>query len=278
MRNFGIKQSDFEIRISSRTLINAVMSDWHKLDDESSYRLQKLIDKKKKMTHKAFEQAARDIAGEAFSFFSFDLASEAYEEAMAIESIRNAKHALDHVIKALHDRGVTNVVFDSELIRGFDYYTGIVFEVFDKHPGNNRSLFGGGRYDELLSLFGGESVAAVGFGMGDMTIADALETYGLLPASLSSSTTHVSLLPMDGAHVHADALAAQLRKAGINAAVNISAKKLSDQIKHAEKSRIPHVIVIGENEIASGTYTLKNIVTGKETAGDAMAVIAELST
>ena len=87
--------------------------------------------------------------------------------------------ATDELLKALEKRGISNVKFDANIVRGFDYYTGMVFEVFDTAPENRRSLFGGGRYDSLLEIFGVEPVPTVGFGMGDITIRDFLETHGL---------------------------------------------------------------------------------------------------
>lgn len=265
MKNFGVKENDFEIRISSRKLINAVMSDWYELDEEKSKRLQKLIDKKNKITEEEFTTQAQEIAGSAFKFFSLSKKSELYEEAMAINSIRQAKEELDEVIKELHRRGITNVVFDDELIRGFDYYTGIIFEVFDKHPENNRALFGGGRYDELLSLFGNDTLSACGFGMGDVMLTETLKTYNLLPEETKRSTTDISLVCIDEqAIAHAEKLAKKLRIDGLKVAINISGKKVSDQIKHAEKTGIPYIVVIGENEIKTEKYLLKNIITGEE--------------
>lgn len=87
--------------------------------------------------------------------------------------------ALKDVLASLTERGITNAVFDPDIVRGFDYYTGMVFEVFDTHEANRRSLFGGGRYDNLLEIFGVEPVPCVGFGMGDITIRDFLETHNL---------------------------------------------------------------------------------------------------
>lgn len=72
-----------------------------------------------------------------------------------------------------------NVVFDTEFVRGQTYYTGMVFEIYDANPENNRSIAGGGRYDNLLELFGVEPVPIVGFAMGDITLRDFLETHGL---------------------------------------------------------------------------------------------------
>ncbi len=269
LKNFGMKEEDFEIRISSRRLINAVMTEWYELDEEGSKKLQKLIDKKSKMSAEDFAVKAKEIAGDAFEFFSFDPHSEVYEEAMALLPIRDAKEELDGIIDDLKARGISNIVFDAELIRGFDYYTGTIFEVFDKHPENNRSLFGGGRYDKLLALFGSDEVAATGFGMGDAPILETLKTYNLIPTSVAKrSTTDVSVLAIDEESIpHAEKLADTLRESGINVALNTSLKKIGDQIKHAEKTGIQYIIAVGENEAKSGEYTLKNIVTGEKFDG-----------
>ncbi|MDP2704788.1 MAG: ATP phosphoribosyltransferase regulatory subunit [bacterium] len=83
------------------------------------------------------------------------------------------------LLEKLEEAGIKNAKFDPKIVRGFDYYTGMVFEVFDTHQDNNRSLFGGGRYDNLLEVFGVDPVPTVGFGMGDITLRDFLETHGL---------------------------------------------------------------------------------------------------
>lgn len=260
MKNFGIKESDFEIRISSRRLINAVMTEWYELGESESKRLQKLIDKKAKMSEEDFTKQAREIAGEAFEFFSFSKTSESYEEAMSLLPIKEAKEELDQIVTDLAARGITNIVFDAELIRGFDYYTGTIFEVFDKHPENNRSLFGGGRYDDLLSLFGSEKVPTIGFGMGDVTILEALKAYDLIPESVKRSTTDVAVLCLDESAIeYGEKVADELRAQGKNVAINTSMKKIGDQIKYAEKTGIREVVVIGEDEVKSETYIIKTL-------------------
>jgi histidyl-tRNA synthetase len=277
MKNFGIKESDFEIRVSSRRLLNAVMTEWYELDQEGSKKLQKLIDRKGKMPAEEFTAKAKEIAGDAFAFFSLDTDSEMYEEAMSLLPIKEAKEELDGIIADLEARGISNIVFDSELIRGFDYYTGTIFEVFDKHPDNNRALFGGGRYDDLLSLFGSEKVPAVGFGMGDVPIQNVLETYGLIPENVKRSTTALALLCMNEEVLsHAEKIADEVRAEGVNVAINASFKKIGDQIKYAEKTSIPYIMVIGEEEVASGSYKIKNIATGDEHTASTAQEIATI--
>ncbi|MDO8728466.1 MAG: ATP phosphoribosyltransferase regulatory subunit [bacterium] len=83
------------------------------------------------------------------------------------------------ILEKLNRKDIQNVKFNPKIVRGFDYYTGMVFEVFDTHEDNHRSLFGGGRYDNLLEIFDVDPIPAVGFGMGDITIRDFLETHKL---------------------------------------------------------------------------------------------------
>jgi histidyl-tRNA synthetase len=85
------------------------------------------------------------------------------------------------LLEKLNRKDIQNAKFNPKIVRGFDYYTGMVFEVFDTHEENRRSLFGGGRYDNLLEIFDVEPIPAVGFGMGDITIRDFLETHKLKP-------------------------------------------------------------------------------------------------
>jgi histidyl-tRNA synthetase len=158
---------------------------------------------------------------------------------------------------------VTNVKFDITLMRGFDYYTDIVFEVFDEHPENNRSMFGGGRYDGLVGLFGVEPVPTVGFGMGDVTLQNFLDVHGLLPQLPPETDAYVVLLG-ENMYDRAQSVLTHLRDDGLRIAVDTTGRKLEKQIKTATKKGIEHVIFIGDAELADDRYKLKNLVTGVE--------------
>lgn len=151
MRAFGAKDEDFQICVNDRKLLN------EKFGNED---LIKLLDRKNKMEESEFNEKWKEISGSN------------YEDVKPNDFI-------NELLKKLDEAGVKNAVFTPTITRGFDYYTGMVFEVFDTSPENNRSLFGGGRYDNLLELFGVEPVPTVGFGMGDVTMRDFLETHGL---------------------------------------------------------------------------------------------------
>ena len=177
-------------------------------------------------------------------------------------------------VTTLISRGVTNAVFDPTLTRGFDYYTGIVFEVFDTDPANPRSLFGGGRFDKLVALFGGDPVPAVGFGMGDVTLADFLETHGLTPTTRAHTPTLYLGTPTEEDVPAAQACAETLRKAGVRVFVNLTTKSLGDQVKDALKRNIPYFAAFGKDEAANGSLRLKTLATSEE----ALVTIEALST
>ncbi len=264
LKNFGVKDDQFQIKVSSKRLINAIMTEWYELSDEKAQALSKLIDRKKKMTEDEFQRDAEKIVGKAFHFLSLKESSEEYQEALALLPIKEALQEVNEVIAILTARGITNVVLDHELMRGFDYYTGIIFEIFDTHKDNNRSLFGGGRYDGLVGLFIDRDIPAAGFGMGDVTMKDMLETYGLIPKLLPH--THLALIPFGIQHIElAENLATKLRSEGINVSVDPTTKSLGDRIKNADKLSIPNIIVIGDEE-KTGSYKLKNLKTSEETS------------
>ena len=180
------------------------------------------------------------------------------------------------VLTQLRARGITNVEVDPSLIRGFSYYTGTIFEIFDADPKNNRSMFGGGRYDKLVEKYGNESVPAVGFAMGDVTLRDFLDSHELLPDVTTNIDVYVATVneeSKEAAHI----LARKLRASGLNVVVNVTEKHLGDQIKYADKSGIPNVVTVGEKEIQLETYPLKNLESGEEETVSASDIIDRLS-
>ncbi len=232
LHEFGMKNNDFEIIVNDRALMKDI-----------PYALCKLIDKKEKMDRETFERLAKEIT-----------------DINVLEMLADIKPSkrVKEVIDGLDKLGVTNVRFDSSLMRGFDYYTGVVFEVFDRHPNNRRSLFGGGRYDELLALFGNDRVPAFGFGMGDVTMRDTLETYDLLPKKPHGADIYIAVLD-EKAFGYAQDVAQKLREDGKKVALDYSLKKVGDQIKTALKQNIPKLIVIGEEEMNKGAYEIRDI-------------------
>lgn len=262
MKAFGAKDSNFKIKINDRKIISELYKKFE-LGEEKSHQVSKIIDKKNKIPPGTFEAALIEIMGESAKKLISLLESD--EKLLEFLGEKNEYvKELVILIEKLTDEGVNNVVFDPTLMRGFDYYTGTVFEVFDLHPDNNRALFGGGRYDELLEIFGARKMPTVGFGAGDVTMRDFLETHELLPKYRGS--TELYICSTDSKYIkEAVVLADALREKNLNVAVDLSGKKLSEQLKIANKQGIPFIICVGEDEIKSGLYKLKNMSTGEET-------------
>ncbi|MHB1316271.1 MAG: histidine--tRNA ligase [Minisyncoccota bacterium] len=262
LKNFGANDDSFVVKINSRKIINALY-DHFNLTEEERYKTSKLIDKKNKVTKEAYIQALGDVISPEKAF-ELDRTLSSSERVLAhLGSDNVIAQDMINLIEQLSEKGITNVEFTPTLMRGFDYYTGTVFELFDTSKENNRSLFGGGRYDDLLDIFGSRKIPAVGFGMGDVTAKDFLETHGLLPKYVSSSHVHICTLTTNQ-RPDAQKLANILREKNINTSVDISNKKVGDQLKYAVKQNIPYVIIIGEDEIKSGIYSFKNLETSEE--------------
>jgi histidyl-tRNA synthetase len=255
LKSFGAKESDFIIRVNSRALLIAACAAAGLTSDATKSYL-RLLDKKSKMTPDAFAAAQNSITAQ-------DPLALVGDTGAAPEAAQ-LKNALFETLAALKAHGVENAVFDPTLTRGFDYYTGIVFEIFDTNPANPRSLFGGGRFDKLVALFGGDPIPAIGFGMGDVTLADFLETHGLLPKDSNGRPQLYLGTPSESDIPAAQAFADTLRREGGRVFVNLGDRALGDQIKDAVKRGIPLFIAYGADEVANQTVRMKILATGEE--------------
>ncbi|MDO8620156.1 MAG: histidine--tRNA ligase [bacterium] len=269
MRVFGVTDANFEIRINSRKVMNYIIGTLLGKSGDDARKVAQLIDRRSKMEKEVFEKSVNELLGEKDALLLTLLNSKNFEEFVSHlpeeKELSDSFAELKTLLEALNALGIVNVVFDQTLMRGFDYYTGIVFEVFDKNPANPRALFGGGRYDDLLDMFGVEKVPTVGFGMGDVTIRDVLETYDLLPKNLpTSADLYLSAMNKEWTGYVND-LAQNLRRSGVRVIVDYSEGKVGTKVKNADRAKIPFFVLIGEVEKTSGQIKVKNLATGKET-------------
>lgn len=249
MRSLGAEERDFEIRVSDRRLLDAAYEEVG-IKPEHHAEVTRLLDRRAKQEN--FEKMLAALVGEKVALALIEQIDRTTSSAF-----------LEELRVQLEYLGVRNMVVDTKITRGFDYYTGMVFEVFDTDATNRRSLFGGGRYDNLLSLFGAEKIPAVGFAMGDVTARDFLETHNLMPNYAPATELMIAIIDED-AKSHAIKLAQDLRREDVTVSVNFSGKRVGDQIRYADKMKIPFVIAVGKNERESGRYTIKNLSTGAE--------------
>lgn len=266
MRSFKAKREMYAIKINSRAFTNALLIGYLGLDATQSATMIRLIDRMNKLpaaeftaqVDAVFSPSQRD-AGKPNMLFNFlnhpDLETLPVELANS-EPIGQLKKLMA-MLAAL---GITNASFDPALMRGFDYYTDIVFEVFDTHPDNNRSMFGGGRYDGLVESFGVEPIPTVGFAMGDITLANFLESHKLLPPLRPETDLYIALIGdvIGGAQT----MVAELRQMGVNAALDSTGRPVDKQIKTAVKKGIRYVMFVGQKELDQQLFALKDLETG----------------
>lgn len=275
IRAYGLKETDFEIRINNRKVINYITKDIFNLDDEQAYKISKLIDKKDKLNQESFELGVNEIISkvnktnpkEISQKFITLLNSKNFEEFTNYLPQTKEEHQglkeIKQVLIGLERLGIKNARFEQTLMRGFDYYTGTVFEIFDLNPLNRRSVFGGGRYDELTSLFGNDKVPAVGFGAGDLIARDLMETYKTLPETNSIVDIAICIIGEQNTP-YALEVAQKLRDKNTKVLIDLSNKKIGDQIANANKRKIKKIICIGDEEVKTGKLKIKDLIDGKE--------------
>lgn len=281
MRSYGAKSDMYTVRINSRKLTTWLFRDHFGLSETQEQLFVRLIDRMSKMEHETFLAQADAIltptqreTGLLDNLMQIlrvtklnDLPDDAQNQPFVLE--------LMQLSDLLDASNVTNVQFDISLMRGFDYYTDIVFEVFDTDPENNRAMFGGGRYDGLVGLFGVDPVPTVGFGMGDVTLQNFLESHELLPELAPEADAYVVLLG-DTLYEKSQKVLDGWRHEGLRLAVDMTGRKIDKQIKTAVKKGYTYVVFIGESELADNRYKLKNLINGEEETHSPERIVATL--
>lgn len=276
LMNFGAKQDMFTVRVNNRQLINQLMTSYLGLDIVGASLMTKLLDRKNKIPPEEFKRQAMEIFGVTANEGVVKLAKligmKSVNDLPAELGENQAVWQIRELMDNLRQKGIANAMFDITLMRGLDYYTGTVFEFFDTSPENNRALFGGGRYDGLVGLFGVEPVATVGVGLGATTMQQFLEVHDLLPKLASHTDVYVVVVD-ESTRKDADKLVRKLRSEGVRAEIDITGRKIDKQIKTAIKKQIPFAVFVGGDEVESGAYSVKNLVESTEQKVDVTRMI-----
>jgi histidyl-tRNA synthetase len=269
MLGLGAQFNDFKIRVNHRGLINAFLYQELSIPVDLKSSLLRLLDKKDKLTPEAFVSLAMELGLSSEQIGKLDafLSAPLRELSAHFSSSTADLSGLNHILKVFNALEAVvpakTIVFDASVMRGFDYYTGLVFEVYDADPSNHRALFGGGRYDNLVSAFGSETIAGVGFGAGDVGLTLFCETHKLLP-ELNKGTEICVLRFSENDRTHSLALAQRLREWGFKVETPIGSQKFGKQIQAATKVGSLAVAFIGEENIAAGTFEVKFLTSGEQ--------------
>ncbi|MEO5668396.1 MAG: histidine--tRNA ligase [Bdellovibrionota bacterium] len=262
-RAFG-GESFLQIRVNSRTLVDHVFKTEMGLDEEQSRALARLIDAKAKMEPAEFWDRFEKL-GLGDKRVALDKFLAMRLETVGVDFPGVASQEITDLFATLARLGVSqSVVFDPSIMRGLDYYTGVVFEAFDISPENNRALFGGGRYDNLLGLFSKNELSGTGFGLGDVTLQNFLETHKLLP-EFGAFCDLYCVCADEAAWVAVQKAAIAWRKAGLRVLMPLSLGSFKSQFKEADRFKTPFTVVVGAEELSSDLWTLKEMKTGEQT-------------
>lgn len=267
-RRTGLTADEVKIQINNRRLMNAQLLALG-IDREMTPAVFRVIDKREKMSPADWDAYAAEVG----------LSSAQIADLKKMLSDRDLWRKSDELVvffDAVRDFGVADYVeFEPSIVRGLDYYTGIVFEARDRKE-EGRAIFGGGRYDNLVADVGGERLPGVGFAMGDVVVSLVLEKYGRLP-KLVATPTQVLVTLFDETQVpEARRLAGELRQAGLNVELYPEPAKLNKQLKYADKNAIPFAVIAGPDEAAAGSVALRDLRAQQQQAvprRDAAAII-----
>jgi histidyl-tRNA synthetase len=270
---FGLSPNQVQILVNNRQLINDELSALGiRLEFHNS--VIKLIDRRDKMPVDDWKQYALEMG----------LSDENLHGIMALlENKELWRKSLDltRFFQALEILGVRDwVSYAPYIMRGLDYYTGIVFEAWDI-DGEFRAILGGGRYDDLVDIIGGERVPGVGFAMGDVVLGLVLKKFGCIPASLNQPPAKILVTVFnENLQAHSMKVARTLREAGLNVFYYPEAVKIARQFKFGDKAGMKIAVVVGPDEAAQGKITIKDLSTGNQqtlTIEEAILTISAIS-
>ena len=267
LRVFGADESMFKVHINNRRFFNDVIASICGTNAEESKKVSKIVDKKNKIPREVYEKELSELGIDGEKVAKIDaLYTMSVEEATALCPDSVGSKELSDLFALLKQTGLDKYcVFDFGIIRGLDYYTGTVFEVFDEAPENNRAMYGGGRYDNLVGLFvKNAKVSGVGYGMGDVTLENFLVTHNLVPDFSEGKTKVLVARFNDVPYEQYIALTSTLRASGITSALYLGTKKFGKQIDYAFKEGYTHIVIMGGSEFESGIVKVKNLITREE--------------
>ena len=251
-KKVGLTPDQVGIYFNDRGLMESELDALNLTSKEIKKQVFRLIDRRDKLSPESWEAFAVEIG--LTSTQLVELKARLEDKELWRRSTR-----VSRFFAALQAQGVTDYVqYDPQIVRGLDYYTGIVFEARDKAR-DGRAILGGGHYDNLVADVGGDPLPGVGFAMGDVMAGIVLEKYERLPA-ISQTPAEVLvtvfdellLLPMQQ-------LATQLRSEGLKVICTAEGEKLPRQLKTADKLGIRFVVIVGPDEYSAGQATIKDL-------------------
>jgi len=272
-RTLGLKPQDVNIQVNDRRLLDTELAEMG-FSVKSRAEALRWIDRRDKLSHSEWEAYGQEIG-------VTDSQIESVMQMLQNDSLWKKSNELVRAFDALKAMGVIEyILFNPAVVRGLDYYTGIVFEAFDVSGEVPRAIMGGGRYNNLLGAVGGESLPATGFALGDVVISLILESKGLIPKDVGDSPASILVTVFDSERLSNSLnFTAELRGAGLKVVCYPEVVKLPKQFKYADRMKISTVAVIGPDEAINNQVTIKVLSTGKQQTvprADAIKILKSL--
>ncbi|MHA1390682.1 MAG: histidine--tRNA ligase [Promethearchaeota archaeon] len=271
---FGATSEQFQIYYNNRRFIDSVCELILNVPKEKIPSVYKILDKADKMEDSEYEKYVLDIFQDEIIIQGIsklkdatslkDLLNQFEDISEEFYDTRGYKE-LTSFIQLLEDAEISEYcTFSPGVSRGLDYYTGIVYEVFDTGKENIRSIFGGGRYDDLLSLFSDEKITGTGFGMGVLMFSLFLKTYNLIPEEIRepdyTDTVYIASINENVSN-YALKLAGMVRGEDFPCIVDYRFSNLKNQLSKANELGVLIVLIIGPKEMEQNEVTIKNMKT-----------------
>jgi len=268
LTDLGLTAEDFEIRVSHRDILSGVLESFGAdVDVPEAIRA---VDKRAKVDHDEYLDALVEAGlnyGQADKFdemLQIDADEiETLADLTGSEDVRAATENLQAVLDAAEDFGVRDhLTVSLTTARGLDYYTGVVFECFDSTGEVSRSVFGGGRYDDLIEGFGGQPTPAVGFAPGHATLQLLCQRAGVWPAEELSTDYYV--LQVGDTRPTAARIARDLRERGHVVESDVADRSFGAQMGYADGINAETVVIVGEQDLENDEVTLKEMDDGEQ--------------
>jgi histidyl-tRNA synthetase len=250
-RRIGIQPDQVQILVNNRQLIRQELEQLG-IADELKQDVYHLIDRRDKMQPQVWEANALELGLNAEQL-------DGLKALLADPELWKKLPDFERFFAAIEAMGVQDYVrYAPHIIRGLDYYTGVVFEAHDLQGG--RAVLGGGHYDNLVSAVGGEPLPGIGFAMGDVMSTIVLQKYGCIPDELTVQADQVLVTVFDDKFLlKSYSLAAELRTAGVKAMVYPESAKLQKQLKFADRKGIRYAVILGPDEDDNHQLTVKDL-------------------
>lgn len=254
LKRMGLTTADFKVHVSSRKFLGQLLSE-SGIAPEKHAQVFLALDKRGKMPDSEIAAMLKDGG----------LSDAEVTATFAIMDTKDYSKCAE-LVELFHLAEVAGfadaLVFDIGVIRGLSYYTGVVFECFDT-AGEFRAIFGGGRYDNLLTTIGGEPTSAVGLGFGDVVVTELLKSRLGADAAKTKSGIAIGFMFPEQRDA-AVALAAKLRGEGENVNLSLKAQKPKKFFSHADLSGAAKAVFLGPDDVEKGVAKLKNMETREE--------------